>query len=64
MIKQNPYTIVNRRCVEPIKRKHGSTRPEWQMHRFEIKGGITIRDAMIYDMLHQRNPLLDLIKTH
>lgn len=51
------------KCVEPIKRRHGSERPEWQIHRFPIKGGISMRDAWIYDMAHQRNPLLDMIKT-
>jgi hypothetical protein len=25
-------------------------RPEWQSHRFEIKGGISFREAMIRDM--------------
>ena len=40
----------HRKCVEPVKRKHGSLRPEWQHHRFEIKGGISFREAMIRDM--------------
>jgi endonuclease I len=56
------YFYFRRKCIEPVKRKHGSTGSEWQIHRFEIKGGISIRDAMIYDMVHQRNPFLDLIK--
>lgn len=50
-----------RKCVEPVKRRHGNPWPEWQSHRFEIKGGISWRDAMVYDMMHQRNPLLDLV---
>ncbi len=51
----------HRKCIEPVKRRHGSTQPEWQVHRFEIKGGISWRDAMIYDMMSQRNPFLDMI---
>lgn len=39
------------RVVEPIKRKKGFTRPTWQSHRFEIKGGITWMEAMRRDML-------------
>jgi hypothetical protein len=50
-----------KRCVEPVKRKHGSLKPEWQHHRFEIKGGISWRDAMLLDM-SQPNPLLSLVK--
>lgn len=50
------YThLWHRKCVEPVKRRHGSTTPQWQHHRFEIKGGISFRDAMIYDMMTQPN---------
>lgn len=55
-------SFMRRKCIEPIKRRHGSPQPEWQAHRFEIKGGISWRDAMIYDMANQRNPFLDMIK--
>lgn len=43
------------KCVEPVKRKHGTFSGEWQSHRFPIKGGISWRDAMIYDMMLQKN---------
>ena len=40
----------HRKCIEPVKRKHGGLQPEWQIHRFEIKGGISLNEAMIRDM--------------
>lgn len=43
------------KCIEPFKRKHGGNGPQWVSHRFEIKGGISFRDAMIYDMFFQPN---------
>jgi hypothetical protein len=51
----------HRRTVEPVKRKHGSPWPEWQHHRFEIKDGITPREAMIRDM-SVPNSLLEMIR--
>lgn len=51
------------KCVEPIKRKVGGIHG-WAIHRFPIKSGISIREAMIFDMLHQSNPLLKLIEEH
>ena len=51
----NWYNLMNtKRCVEPIKRCKGSTYPQWQSHRFEIKGGITWRDAFRQDMFGQK----------
>ncbi len=49
------YPNVHRKCIEPVKRKHGGNGVQWVMHRFEIKGGISWRDAMIYDMMIQPN---------
>ena len=49
------------KCVEPIKRYKDGLK--WVIHRFPIKNGISIRDAMIYDMLIQPNPLLKLVRT-
>ena len=61
-IKDNLYAgFWHRKCIEPIKRKHGRTEPEWQSHRFEIRNGISWRDALIHDFA-QRNTLLDLVK--
>lgn len=45
---------MHRKCIEPIKRTHGNG-PQWVSHRFEIKGGISFRDTMIYDMMTQSN---------
>jgi endonuclease I len=56
------YNFMRLKCVEPIKRKHGKSYPEWQFHRFEIKNGISWRDAMIYDMMHQRNPFIEMLE--
>jgi hypothetical protein len=49
------------RVVEPHKRNKDGV--QWIVHRFPIKGGITLRDAMIYDMAHQTNPFLSMIRT-
>jgi hypothetical protein len=53
-------TIFNEKRVEPVKRKHGAGE-QWMVHRFPIKGGISLRDAIIADM-SQPNPLLGLIE--
>jgi hypothetical protein len=50
--------IFNEKRVEPIKRKHGSGE-QWMVHRFPIKGGISLCDAMIADMC-EPNLLLGL----
>ena len=47
--------------IEPVKRKHGRTYPEWQPHRFEIKGGISWRDVIIHES-NNYNMLLKMIK--
>lgn len=54
------YRALTMKCVEPVKRNKDGVK--WIIHRFPIKGGISIRDAMIYDMLIQRNSLLHMIK--
>ena len=48
----------HRKCVEPVKRRHGRDAAEWQVHRFEIRGGISLRDAMMKDF-GAPNPLFD-----
>lgn len=56
----------HRKCVEPVKRKHGSSQPEWQSHRFEIKGGISWREAWLRDARSEAsrpNPLQAMIRT-
>lgn len=50
----------HRKCIEPVKRKHGKTYPEWQVHRFEIKGGISWNEAWMRDM-SAPNPFLGLL---
>lgn len=60
-----PALIYNNRLfhekrVEPVKRNHGNGL-QWMVHRFPIKGGISLRDAMVADA-SQPNPLLDLIE--
>lgn len=40
----------NRKCIEPVKRRCGGSGMRWVSHRFEIKGGISWRDAMAMDM--------------
>lgn len=49
-----------RKCVEPVKRNKDGV--QWIVHRFPIKGGISIREAMLYDMANQRNHFLDLVR--
>ncbi len=53
--------LWNKKCVEPIKRNKDGVK--WIVHRFPIKNGISLKDAMIYDMFMQPNPLLDLLET-
>ena len=45
----SPYNYPKLKCIEPVKRKHGNTYPEWQCHRFPIKGGISWRDVLIME---------------
>lgn len=40
---------MHRKCIEPVKRTHGNG-PQWQSHRFAIKGGISFREAMLRDL--------------
>ena len=47
------------RCVEPVKRNKDGIR--WIVHRFPIKGGITIRDMMLKEAMRP-NPLLAKLK--
>lgn len=44
-------------CVEPKKRNKDGFR--WIVHRFAIKGGISIREAMRREM-YEPNPLLNV----
>jgi len=50
-------SVVHKKCVEPIKRRKGDRSPQWIIHRFPIKGGISLRDAWMKD-LSKPNPLL------
>ena len=53
--------VLHAKCVEPIKRRKGDTSPQWIIHRFTIKGGISIRDAWLRDLCRP-NPLLRMLK--
>lgn len=55
------YPDYHAKIVEPIKRNKDGVK--WIIHRFPIRGGISLRDAMIYDMLEQPNPFLDKLVT-
>lgn len=59
ILKMYDQSLWNKKCVEPIKRNKDGV--HWIVHRFPIKNGISIRDAMIYDML-QPNPFIDLMR--
>lgn len=45
---------LTQKCVEPVKRNKDGL--QWIVHRFPIKGGISLRHAMVLDMC-QINPL-------
>jgi hypothetical protein len=42
------------KCIEPVKRNKDG----WIMHRFPIKGGISLRETIILDFCAP-NPLLE-----
>jgi len=44
------------KVVEPRKRLRGGSNG-WVVHRFSIRGGISIRDAMLADLM-RTNPVL------
>lgn len=54
------YPNLHAKIVEPAKRNKDGV--QWIVHRFPIKGGISLREAMIRDM-SQPNPLLSKIIT-
>jgi len=47
------------KCVEPVKRNKDGL--QWIIHRFPIKGGISIRDMMIREA-SRPNLLLKLVR--
>lgn len=53
------YGMLNEKCVEPIKRNKDGVR--WIVHRYPIKGGISLREAWIRDMC-QPNTYLQRLK--
>ena len=57
----NINKAMNARIVEPQKRLKGNPFPEWVVHRFPIKGGISLRDVWLMDMARP-NPLLKLLQ--
>jgi len=52
--------IINEKRVEPVKRKKGEKSPQWIVHRFPIKGGISLRDAWLRDLCRP-TPLLGML---
>lgn len=50
------------KCIEPVKRKHGKPHAEWQSHRFPIKGGISFREAWMYDASRGNNFVREFAK--
>ena len=44
-------SALHAKVYEPVKRRKGSTRPEWIRHRFPIKGGISWRAALARDCM-------------
>ena len=57
------FETTFRRCVEPVKRNKDGLR--WIAHRFEIKGGITVRECWIRDMVEQMmkpSPFMERLK--
>lgn len=59
-MKKRFYLDYHEKVVEPIKRNKDGVK--WIIHRFPIKGGISIRDAMIYDMAQQKNPFIEALE--
>lgn len=56
------HDILHGKRFEPVKRKHGSTKPEWIGHRFPIRGGISLRDTIVRDFGASRNTLFDMVR--
>lgn len=44
--------MMQKRCVEPRKRMVGGCGPRWAIHRFAIKGGITLGQAMAHSLFN------------
>ncbi len=57
----NINQVLRSKVVEPKKRLKGNKTPEWIVHRFPIKGGISLRDAWLID-LAKPNPLFLRLK--
>jgi hypothetical protein len=57
---ENLNVVLRSKVVEPCKRLKGNLTPDWIIHRFPIKGGISLRDAWLIDM-SRPNPLLKLL---
>jgi hypothetical protein len=54
----NLNEVLRIECVEPVKRRKGERTPKWIVHRFPIKGGISLRDSWLRD-LARPNPLYE-----
>jgi hypothetical protein len=46
------------KCIEPVPRRKGNPWPEWQVHRFPIKGGISWRDVMLHHSVNMLDKIL------
>jgi hypothetical protein len=59
-MKSRFYPDYHAKVVEPVKRNKDGCR--WIVHRFPIKGGISLRDAIVYDMMNQPNPFISMLE--
>ena len=59
-MKSRMYPDWHAKVVEPVKRNKDGV--QWIIHRFPIKGGISLRDAMAYDMMNQPNPFISMLE--
>jgi hypothetical protein len=55
----NVHEVFRSKCVEPVKRNKDGLR--WIVHRFPIKGGISLRDAMMIDLYQLRPSAWDKV---
>lgn len=50
------YAVFFTKCIEPKQRNKDGLK--WVVHRFPIKGGISIRDVLWIEMQHSRSAIL------
>ena len=50
------YPVLFTKCVEPVQRNKDGL--QWIVHRFPIKGGISIRDVLWIEAMSDRTSAL------